>query len=156
MIGAPAGVPPSALRVSDAERHEVCDLLSRHFADGRLDQAELDERVGRAMAAKTRGELTGLLADLPRLDGATPAAVAAPPRRHGRARQLAAIALSIWLVLAVASFLAHTVLWHLWIWRPHAHGLGLVLVIAAVALLLRRARRRRPLSRRLQAPREGL
>ena len=41
------------------------DRLAEHFADGRLDQAEFDERVSRAMNAKTRADLSGLFADLP-------------------------------------------------------------------------------------------
>ena len=45
------------LRVSDAERQAVTDRLAEHFGDGRLDQAEFDERVGRAMNAKTRADL---------------------------------------------------------------------------------------------------
>ena len=48
------------LRVSDAERQAVTDRLAEHFGDGRLDQAEFDERVGRAMNAKTRADLNGL------------------------------------------------------------------------------------------------
>src|SRR5579863_3940171 len=53
------------LRVSDAERQAVTDRLSEHFAAGRLDQAEFDERTSQAMNAKTRGDLSGLFADLP-------------------------------------------------------------------------------------------
>src|SRR6516165_3668847 len=52
------------LRVSDAERQAVADRLAEHFADGRLDQAEFDDRVGRAMSAKTRADLSGLFTDL--------------------------------------------------------------------------------------------
>ena len=52
------------LRVSDAEREAVCGRLAEHFAAGRLDQAEFDDRVGRAMSAKTRADLRGLFADL--------------------------------------------------------------------------------------------
>jgi len=52
------------LRVSDAEREAVTDRLAEHFAAGRLDQAEFDDRVGRAMSAKTRADLSGLFADL--------------------------------------------------------------------------------------------
>src|SRR6266568_931405 len=52
------------LRVSDAEREAVADLLAEHFADGRLDQAEFDDRVGRAMSARTRADLSALFADL--------------------------------------------------------------------------------------------
>ena len=53
------------LRVSDAERQAVTDRLAEHFGDGRLDQAEFDERVDRAMNAKTRADLAGLFDDLP-------------------------------------------------------------------------------------------
>ncbi|MGH9068105.1 MAG: DUF1707 SHOCT-like domain-containing protein, partial [Acidimicrobiales bacterium] len=53
------------MRVSDAERNQVAEELSRHFGDGRLDQAELDERMARTMGAKTRADLSGLLDDLP-------------------------------------------------------------------------------------------
>jgi Flp pilus assembly protein TadB len=53
------------MRVSDAERAEVADRLATHYSDGRLDKAEFDERVARAMSAKTRGDLNGLFDDLP-------------------------------------------------------------------------------------------
>jgi hypothetical protein len=56
------------LRVSDAERAEVADRLSRHYSDGRLDQAEFDERVDQAMRAKTEADLDGLFDDLPPTD----------------------------------------------------------------------------------------
>ena len=53
------------LRVSDAERDAVAGELGQHFQDGRLDQAEFDERVTAAIAAKTRRDLDELLTDLP-------------------------------------------------------------------------------------------
>jgi GntR family transcriptional regulator len=52
------------LRVSDAEREAVIGRLAEHFAAGRLDQAEFDDRVGRAMSATTRAHLSGLFAGL--------------------------------------------------------------------------------------------
>jgi hypothetical protein len=57
------------IRVSDAERAEVADHLAAHYSDGRLDRAEFDERVARAMSAKTRADLNGLFDDLPDLKG---------------------------------------------------------------------------------------
>lgn len=57
----------SHLRASDVERNEVADRLSRHFADGRLDQIEFKARLDRAMGATTRGDLEGLFDDLPPL-----------------------------------------------------------------------------------------
>jgi len=56
------------LRISDAERAEVADRLSKHYSDGRLDQAEFDERVDQAMRAKTQSDLSGLFDDLPSPD----------------------------------------------------------------------------------------
>jgi hypothetical protein len=55
------------IRVSDAERAEVADRLATHYSDGRLDKTEFDERVARAMSAKTRADLNGLFDDLPGL-----------------------------------------------------------------------------------------
>ena len=53
------------LRVSDAERAEVADILSKHYSDGRLDEATFNERLDQAMRAVTQSDLAGLLADLP-------------------------------------------------------------------------------------------
>jgi hypothetical protein len=61
------GYPDPGMRVSDADRAAIADLLARHFGDGRLDQAEFDDRVSRAMAAKTTADFHGLLDDLPGL-----------------------------------------------------------------------------------------
>ena len=70
----------STLRVSDAERNAVADKLSRHFADGRLDEAEFKERLDAAMSAKTQGDLAGLFDDLPPLASEPPP----PPSRRRR------------------------------------------------------------------------
>ncbi|MGH3254227.1 MAG: DUF1707 SHOCT-like domain-containing protein [Streptosporangiaceae bacterium] len=57
-----------AVRASDAEREQAVALLQRSFADGRLALAELEERVGAAYAARTRGQLRDLTADLPAVE----------------------------------------------------------------------------------------
>ncbi len=69
-----------AIRASDGERDRVVALLQRDFADGRLTQAELEERVGTALAARTRDQLRALTADLPGADvrPARPATVLDP------------------------------------------------------------------------------
>ena len=54
-----------AVRASDAEREHTVALLQRSFADGRLTQAELEERAGAAYAARTRAQLRDLTTDLP-------------------------------------------------------------------------------------------
>jgi hypothetical protein len=65
--------PGDNLRVSDAERDVTLKVLNEHAAVGRLTLDELEERAGKAISAKTRGELAALTADLPQ-DGAAPAA----------------------------------------------------------------------------------
>jgi Domain of unknown function (DUF1707) len=88
--------PDAGLRASDDERNQVVDRLSRHYAEGRLDEAEFKARLDACMSAKTRGELTGLFHDLPRLATAPPPP---PPRRH-RARRFLAFAGLLVLVAA--------------------------------------------------------
>ncbi|MCL2395530.1 MAG: DUF1707 domain-containing protein [Acidimicrobiaceae bacterium] len=61
-------IPNPNLRISDAERQQVADLLKQHAADGRLDQVEFEARLERTLSAKTRGDLAGLLDDLPDLN----------------------------------------------------------------------------------------
>ena len=61
--------PDATLRVSDAERDATLRVLGDHAAVGRLTLDELEERSGRALAAKTRGELATLVSDLPQEAG---------------------------------------------------------------------------------------
>jgi hypothetical protein len=72
------GYTDQHVRVSDAERTEMADRLAAHFGEGRLDQAEFDERVAQVMNAKTRGDLSGLFDDLPEQG---PAGVPGTPMR---------------------------------------------------------------------------
>jgi Domain of unknown function (DUF1707) len=53
------------IRVSDADRDRVTARLREHFAEGRLTQDELDERISAALNAKTFGDLRPVMADLP-------------------------------------------------------------------------------------------
>ncbi|MFC4336290.1 DUF1707 SHOCT-like domain-containing protein [Salininema proteolyticum] len=55
----------SSLRVSDAERNEVVDRLQKALAAGYIDLGEFDERAAGAQRAKVRGDLKGLLEDIP-------------------------------------------------------------------------------------------
>src|SRR5689334_9546494 len=65
------------MRVSDADREALTARLRDHYAEGRLTQDELDERVSAALGAKTFGDLRSLTTDLP---GPAPA----PPRTAAR------------------------------------------------------------------------
>ena len=95
------------LRVSDADRQAVTDRLAEHFADGRLDQAEIDDRVGQAMNAKTRADLSGLFSDLPET-GAP--AVPDHPHPHPLRRRRHPVLVFVLLVLFVMAA-AHAVMW---------------------------------------------
>src|SRR5215217_5729190 len=57
--------PEPSLRASDVERERYADVLREHAAQGRLTLDELDERLDRVYAARTHGELTPVVADLP-------------------------------------------------------------------------------------------
>jgi Domain of unknown function (DUF1707) len=55
-------------RASDADRDRIAAALGDHLTVGRLTPEEFNERLDRAYAAKTLGELDDLMADLPRTD----------------------------------------------------------------------------------------
>jgi hypothetical protein len=54
------------IRASDADRERTVAALREHLAAGRLTTEEFDERLDKAYAAKTLGELDDLMADLPK------------------------------------------------------------------------------------------
>jgi hypothetical protein len=53
------------LRVSDADRTHVSQLLERAVGQGMLTLDEFSERIDMTLAARTRGELGAVVADLP-------------------------------------------------------------------------------------------
>src|SRR5487761_566214 len=53
------------VRVSDAERDHVAAQLREHYAQGRLTLDELNERLSRTFASRTRSELNAVTSDLP-------------------------------------------------------------------------------------------
>jgi uncharacterized membrane protein YccC len=134
------GTANQDMRVSDAERQAVADRLAVHYADGRLDQAEFDERTGRAISAKTRADLDGLLDDLPEppstlgtgASGASgiPAYSSGGPvtRRHRHGHPLLAVAVIVVIVLT----LGHAFwLFASWLWI----GIIALIVLAATGHL---------------------
>jgi hypothetical protein len=64
---------PIEVRASDAERERAADVLRHAAGEGRLTVEELGERLDSAYAARTRGELDRLVADVqvPRSAGAS-------------------------------------------------------------------------------------
>ncbi len=122
-----ARVPYADLRIGDAERHQVEQELSAHFAEGRLDQEELDQRLAQVAAAKTRRQLAGVLADLPVLGDDQPAPPSRPPMRAHPFLAVALVALCLLVLAPAVGFAAHFV-WPLWwvalivafvAWRRH-------------------------------------
>ena len=103
----PAAAGRDQLRVGHADRGEVIEVLKDAFVDGRLTKDEFGARADQALAARTRADLTALIADLPPLPplpGLDPPGLVRPPapvRRWPLARATAKSALC--LVLAVAS-----------------------------------------------------
>lgn len=66
------------LRVSDADRHAVADILRQAAGEGRLDIEELEERIEETYKAKTYADLEPITQDLP-VAGRPPVAPAAGP-----------------------------------------------------------------------------
>lgn len=54
-----------AMRIGDAERDVAAHELGEHYVAGRLTLDELHDRLGLVLSARTRGQLTRVMADLP-------------------------------------------------------------------------------------------
>ncbi len=95
------------LRIGDAERERVRDILQRHAAEGRLTLDELSDRLGEVYAARTAADLDRALRELP------------PPPRDRRSERrwrsapppaiFAALLIGVWALLA-----ATTGTWFFW------------------------------------------
>lgn len=57
-------MPPAHLRVTHQDREHVVEHVKAAYADGRLDKFEFDERLERAMTARTHGDLMPIMHDL--------------------------------------------------------------------------------------------
>jgi hypothetical protein len=120
-----------ALRASDAERETAVTLLREHGAAGRLDVDELEQRVGAAYEARTRGDLAALLDDLPSARARTTRPAVRRHRSHAGDWNLF-VAVSVLLVVIWAATGAGY-FWPVW---PIA-GWGLALTMETAPRLLR-------------------
>jgi hypothetical protein len=125
------------MKASDADRDEVVAALSEHFQAGRLTTDELEDRTGRALSARTLGELDVLMSDLPRRPQAKPVAEGSP-RRAGLAT-VAMIAPVLVLLAVVALVVGY---------GTDHHATGIWVVIPIALIVARRLGRR-------QFPRRG-
>jgi Domain of unknown function (DUF1707) len=103
------------MRISDADRADVADRLSQHYSDGRLDQPEFNERLDRAMKAKTQADLAGLFTDLPpiAIDVPGKAVKAVPQDQRPRNRRPLHRTLGLILIIVVAVIVARALTWPL-------------------------------------------
>jgi hypothetical protein len=85
-----------SLRASDDDRDWLVEQLQRHAVAGRLSMEEYAERVDRVLVARTHGELSAVVHDLP-----IESRVDAPDDHRKGARQLIVALLVALLVLAV-------------------------------------------------------
>lgn len=112
MEGVAGEIERADMRAADTDRVAVAQRLQQAVDEGRLDITDFDDRLQRAYAAKTYGELDRLVADLP-----APAAEVALAKSGGksiaRREELAAewrkwagmsvLLLTIWTVTSVAT-----------------------------------------------------
>jgi hypothetical protein len=128
--------PPGDLRVSDADRDRAVAELSEHFQTGRLTQEEFEDRSGRALRARTGGELSELFTDLPQ--GMPPATVRPGSIRPGHVPVARVVIACVIAAIIVGNVLgnifgyghSHTfnfgwlvpVLILSWVFRRHAMG----------------------------------
>jgi hypothetical protein len=130
-------MPEPHLRAADSDRAAVATVLGEHMAAGRLTVDEYDERLSRAYAARTYGELDQLTADLPsthRSPAAQPVAHSHPARacgpvpgswQGGRSTgaawrswlSTAVIVVTIWAVASIASA-SFLYFWPIWVIGP--------------------------------------
>lgn len=122
------------LRASDSDREAVAQQLRDHYAAGRITLDEFDERTTTTYAAKTFGDLDGLLVDLPAAEVVpVPAARVPAPSNAARSDRVdrfrASVApFSSWIVVALVMNLIwlggtdnhghHGPYWPIWVIGP--------------------------------------
>ena len=129
-------VPAENVRVSDAERTAVADRLRRAHGDGRIDLVEFDDRVRAVWAARTRGELARVTADLPEpAREPRPAGVFSPTPGGTAMRVLTinwlaitVVNLTIWGIIALTTGEA---VYPWWLWVAGPPGAVLAVLYAA-------------------------
>jgi hypothetical protein len=131
------------IRASDHDRDRTAQALREHFAQGRLDDEEFNERLSDAYAAKTLGELQRLTADLPEED--LYSLPVPSQQRTGSTRGLgltrdqiahwsvwatvSGINFVIWLIIWITTGFENVYPWWVWVAGPW----GVILLIGTIA-----------------------
>lgn len=135
------------IRASDADRERVAAALREHLAAGRLTIEEFEDRLEQAFAAKTLGDLEGLMADLPGGDLESLKAATVQRPAPGPAEepldQLTAAWHAIWRPwLAITLFF-----FAVWLFSGAVGAWFVYPSLIAAVVLLRRSRRTSPRER---------
>ena len=105
-----------ALLASDSERDAAAERLRRAAGEGRLAPEELEQRLGVALGARTRGELDGVVADLP------------APRRRRRSTRRPDLPAYLAVSLLLVTIWALTGMGYFWpVWPIAGWGLSFVM-----------------------------
>jgi hypothetical protein len=70
---------PRPIRIGNTEREAAVRALGEHYAQGRLNQQEYEERTTAAYAARTAADLAPLFEDLPGSDEQSTTVLPVPP-----------------------------------------------------------------------------
>ncbi len=92
-------------RIGDVDREAAVHQLGEHYALGRLDKDEYDERCDAVWSAKTRGDLAPLFVDLPGGVQGTPRAKVPDVGRGPRQGPPAALVAVVLVLLAATVIL---------------------------------------------------
>lgn len=130
--------PDPGQRAADTDRDAAAETLREAFAEGRITQAELEQRLDQVHAARTYGELAPITADLPVVVPAPPqrqdqGLKAAKRRRDLRAGWASWLGVSVivnvvWLASWVAGGNSPGYYWPIWVMGPW----GAAMVLATV------------------------
>ncbi|MFI0792450.1 DUF1707 domain-containing protein [Micromonospora rubida] len=115
------------MRAADADRQLVADQLRVAVDEGRLDLHEYDERLQRAYASRTYGELDALVTDLP-----TPAA----PAASELATAPAAVPPAAVPAAAERTRSSVTARWLAEVWLPYLRVVAIVVAVWAATSIL--------------------
>lgn len=133
-------IRPEDMRVSDTERDAVQERLRQAQGVGQLDIHEFDERVQAVWAARTRGELERVTADLP----APPPPASRAPARRVFSDTPGGVTMRILTIIWVAAVAVNLVVWGLvtttspdpvypwWIWMGPSGAVLAVLYVAGI------------------------